>query len=220
MSWEAFIIEARKPNPKVVATLAAYGTLELIHSLQLVMQWPDERIEYTRSYHLLDGTLDKLTDAVMEEVSHIGQNVKFMVLNEPLPVEHCPCCGAGVSRTVKSAIVIRHTDSDWPTDSYCAIYINPETPLITVLFFLRQQQLLASTLHLCGGRFLHYHSDGVDERIAVQPKPSVRAQATRIVRTLLKEWSPGKVFIGTGNADTPQLIEDLDLPDFWEKRRR
>jgi hypothetical protein len=220
MSWENFIIEAWQPNSKVIATLAAYGTLELIHSLQLVMQWPDERIEYTRSYHLLDGTLDKLTDAVMEEVSHIGQNVKLMVLNEPLPVEHCPCCGAGVSRTIKPAVVIRHTDPDWPMDSSCAIYINPETPLITVLFFLRQQQLLVSTLHLCRGRFLHYHGDGVDERIAVQPKPSIRAQAARIVRTLLNEWSPAKVFIATGDPNTPQLIEHLDLPAFWEIRRR
>jgi hypothetical protein len=219
ISWEAFVIEARQPNPKVVATLAAYGTVELIHSLQLVMQWPDERIEYARSYHLLDGTLDELTDAVMEELSHIGQNVKLMVLNQPLPVEHCPCCGAGVSRTVKPAVVIRHTDPDWPTDSSCAVYINQETPLITVLFFLRQQQLLVSTLHLCRGRFLHYHGDGVDERIAVQPKPSIRAQATRILRTLLKEWSPAKVFIGTGDPDTQQLIDDLNLPPCWEIKR-
>jgi hypothetical protein len=200
--------------------LAAYGTVELIHSIQLVMQWPDERIEYTRSYHLLDGPLDKLTDAVMEEVSQIGRNVKLMVLNEPLPVEHCPCCGAGVSRTVKPAVVIRHTDPDWPTDSSCAIYINPETPLITVLFFLRLEQLLVGSLHLCrGGRFLHYHSDGIDERVAVQPNPSIRAQATRIVRRLLKEWSPARVFIGTGDSDTPELIHELNLPAFWEMRR-
>src|ERR1035438_1712344 len=40
-SWEAFVIEAQQSNPRVVATLAAYGTVELIHSLQLIMQWPD-----------------------------------------------------------------------------------------------------------------------------------------------------------------------------------
>ena len=39
-SWEAFVNEARQPFPKVVATLTAYGTKELVHSLQLVMQWP------------------------------------------------------------------------------------------------------------------------------------------------------------------------------------
>lgn len=215
-SWEAFVIEARQPNPKVVATLAAYGSFRLIHSLQLVMQWPDERIEYTRSYHLLDGTLDKLTDAVMEEISQIGRNVKLMVVNEPLSVEHCPCCEAGLSRTIKPAVVIRHTDPDWPTDSSCAIYINPERPWITILFFLRREQLLEGSLHLCGGRFLHYHSDGIDERVAVRPHPSKRAQVTRIVRKLLQEWSPATVFIGTGDPDTPELLDGLKLPAFWE----
>jgi len=220
MSWETFVLEAQQPNPKIVATLAAYGTVELIHSLQLVMQWPDERIEYTRSYHLLDGTPDKLTDAVMEELSHIGQNVKLMVLNEPLPVDHCPCCGAGVSRTVKPAVIIRHTDPDWPTDSSCMIYINPETPSITLQSFLREEQLLLSTLHLCRGKFLHYHDDDIDERLAVQPDTSIRTQATRIVKKLLSEWSPAKVFIGTGDPDAPQLIDELDLPAFWEIGRR
>jgi hypothetical protein len=37
-SWEAFVAEAQRPSPQVVATLSCYGTEELIHSLQLVMQ--------------------------------------------------------------------------------------------------------------------------------------------------------------------------------------
>jgi hypothetical protein len=36
ISWEAFVIEANQPEPTVIATLSAYGTEELIHSLQLV----------------------------------------------------------------------------------------------------------------------------------------------------------------------------------------
>src|SRR4051812_16199643 len=39
-SWESFVLESNKPSPKVLATLSCYGTEELIHSLQLVMQWP------------------------------------------------------------------------------------------------------------------------------------------------------------------------------------
>ena len=54
--------------------LSAYGSYELIHSVQLVMQWAD-RIEYQRSYHLLDGNLDKMTDAVMEELKDFGPGV-------------------------------------------------------------------------------------------------------------------------------------------------
>jgi hypothetical protein len=52
-SWEAFVAEAKKPNHTVLATLSCYGTEEVIHSLQLVMQWPDERIEYKRSFTYL-----------------------------------------------------------------------------------------------------------------------------------------------------------------------
>jgi hypothetical protein len=156
---------------------------------------------------------------VLEEVQQIGRNIKLLMVDEPLPLEHCPCCGTGVSRTVKPAVVIRHTDPDWPTGSSCAIYINTETPLLTVLFSLRQKQLLVGSLHLCEGKFLHYHDEDIDERVAVRRSPSIRAQATRIVRKLLKDWSPARVFIGTGDPDTPELIDDLKLPAFWEIRR-
>jgi len=218
-SWETFVVEARQRNPKVVATLAAYGTVDLIHSLKLVMQWPDERIEYEKSYHLLEGTLDKLTDAVMEEVWQIGRKVKVVIVNEPLAVEHCPCCGSGLGRTSKPAIVIRHTDPDWQAKSSCAIYVNPGWPSITILFFLREKELLAANLHLCRSRFLHYYCEGIDERIAVQPSQSIRANATRIVTRLLKEWSPASVFIGTGDPDAPELTGGLNLPAFWERTR-
>lgn len=100
-SWEAFVADAQRDVPSVKATLACYGTHDLIHSVQLVLQWPDERIEYERSFHLLDGHCDVMTDRVLEEVMAIGKNVKLFLINEPLPVEHCPCCGKGLSRTVK-----------------------------------------------------------------------------------------------------------------------
>ena len=100
-SWEAFVAEARNEHPTVKATVTCYGTYDLIHSAQLVLQWPDERIEYERSYHLLDCNLDLMTDRLLEEVMSIGQHVKLFLIDEPLPVEHCPCCGKGFSRTVK-----------------------------------------------------------------------------------------------------------------------
>lgn len=37
-SWELFVAEAKSPAPRVIATLSAYGSKDLIHSLQLVMQ--------------------------------------------------------------------------------------------------------------------------------------------------------------------------------------
>jgi len=216
-SWENFVLEARKPNPEVIATLSSYGTYELIHSLQLVLQWPDERIEYKRSFHLLDGDLDSLTDHVFDELASIGPNVKFGVIDEPLPVEHCPCCGSGFSRTLKSAVVTRMTNPKWNIESSCFIYINPSRPSIALVFFLGYQQLLSGSLHLCRGRYLHYHCDGIDERIAVKSGISVRAQTQEIVNHILNEWSPATVLIGTGDPDVPDLLEDLELPDIWER---
>lgn len=215
-SWEAFVAEARKPDPKVLAALSAYGTKDLIHSLQLVMQWPDERIEYTRAFHLLDGDLDRLTDEVMEELADIGPKVKLAVVNQPLAVEHCPCCGKGLSRTFKPAVVTRLTDPTWATDSSCSIYINPRQPSLAILFSLRGQEILVGSLHLCQKKFLHYSSEGVDDRVPIRRRPSVRAQATQIVRYILREWSPATLSIGTGDSDQPELISDLQLPECWE----
>lgn len=217
-SWEAFVIEANQPDPKVIATLSGYGTENLIHSLQLVMQWPDERVEYKRSFHLLDGDLDRLTDEVFDELAAIGPKVKLAVINQPLPVEHCPSCRTAFSRTLKPAVVMRLTDVAWATDSACCIYINPDQPSLAIVIFLRQQQVLSGSLHLCQGKFLGYASEGIDDRVPIRPKPSVRAQATRIVNQVLSEWTPSKVFIGTGDPDEPKIINTLALPKCWEVR--
>jgi hypothetical protein len=83
--WESFVAEARCPEPRVIATLSTYGTVELIHSLQLVMQWPDERIAMKQSYHLLDGNLDRLTDEVFADLASIGPKVKMAVSMNRLP---------------------------------------------------------------------------------------------------------------------------------------
>jgi hypothetical protein len=217
-SWEAFVIEASCEAPMVVATLAAYGTEECIHSLQLVMQWPDERIEYKRSFHLLDANIDRLTDEVIAEAQAIGPHVKLIILNDPLPIEHCPCCGSGYSRTVKPALVTRLTDPTWHTDSACSIYINPKEPSLAVSVWLRDQRLFSGRLHLCQGTDLHYTNDHYAERVPLSESRSVRAQASAIVRSVLKEWTPAQILISTGDHDSPSLIDKLDLPRCWEKR--
>ena len=219
-SWEAFVVEARQPSPKVLATLSSYGTYDLIHSLQIVFQWPDERTEYSRSFHLLDGDLDCLTDQVMNEVQSIGPKIKLAVINQPLPVEHCPCCGSGFYRTMKPAVAARLTDPAWATSSACVIYINPQHASLTLTFFLDEKELFRGSLHLCRQAYLHYHSEGIDERVPVKPKPSIRAQVTQIVHSILREWQPAIVLIGTGEVDRPNVIEDLELPKVWELGHR
>ena len=216
IDWERFVVEARSPEPRVLATLSAYGTVEVIHSLQLVMQWPDERIAMKQSYHLLDGNLDRLTDEVFADLASIGPNVIMTVISEPVAVEHCPCCGTGYSRKLKSAVVARLTDPGWETESSASIYINPAQPSLAILISLRGEQMMQGHLHLCEGRYLHYHSESIDDRVPVKRQPSVRTQASQIVATVLHEWKPTMVFIGTGNPDKPQMIGDLALPKCWE----
>lgn len=218
--WENFVAEASCLEPKVLATLSAYGTIELIHSLQLVMQWPDERIAMKQSYHLLDGDLDRLTDEVLADIASIGPNVRMAVINEPLAVEHCPCCGSGYSRTLKPAVVARLTDPDWATESSASIYINPDQPSLVILISLREEQLVQGHLHLCQSHYLHYRSEGIDDRVPVDRQASVRTQADRIVRTVLEQWKPAMIFIGTGNPERPQMIKNLTLPKCWEEYRR
>ena len=215
-SWEAFVAEARRPAPKVLATLSTFGSEELVHSLQLVMQWPDETIEYTKSYHLLDGDLDRLTDRVFEELASIGEHVKLALVNQVLPVEHCPCCGTGFSRTMKPAVVKRLTDPSWATESSCNIYVNPNQPSLAALVYLRDEILITSSLHLCQGKFLHFNNDWFDDRVALKPRPSVRTQASQIINHFLDEWQPAIVRIGTGSPDAPEPISDLLLPNCWE----
>lgn len=182
------------------------------------MQWPDERIEYKRSFHLLDGDLDRLTDEVFDELAGIGPKVKLALINQPLPVEHCPSCRTAFSRTLKAPVVTRLTDPAWAMESACAIYINPDRPSLAINLSFREQQILAGSLHLCQRKFLDYSSEGIDERVPIKSKPSIRAQATRIVNQVLREWTPSKVFIGTGDPDKPEIIKTLALPKCWEVR--
>lgn len=215
-SWEAFVVEANQPNPRVIATLSAFGSEELIHSLQMVMQWPDERIEYKRSFHLLDGDLDRLTDEVFDELATIGPKVKLALIDQPLAVEHCPSCRTAFSRTLQPPVVTRLTDPAWATESACGIYINPDQPSLSIVLSFRDQQILSGSLHLCQRKFLDYSSEGIDERVPVKARPSIRTQATRIVNQVLREWTPSRVFIGTGDSDAPKIINTLTLPACWD----
>jgi hypothetical protein len=215
--WERFVAEAKMPASRVIAAVTCYGTKELVHSVQLVMQWADGKIEYERSFHLLEGDFDQITDGLIKEIQTVGPNMKMVLVDEPQPVEHCPCCGKGYSRTVNQSVVTRLTDPAWETDSICSIYVNPSQPSLGLVFSLGQRIVLDATLHLCQGQYLHYHAETVDEQVPVRSREDVRAQAVGLVQHILADWSPARVAIGTGDADSPQLIDTLELPAAWEE---
>ncbi len=164
--------------------------------------------------------LDRLTDEIVADVSSISPRITVALINEPLPVEHCPCCGTGLSRTVKPAIVRKLTDPAWATGSAACIYLNPTRPSLAIVLFLRSQGIFSGHLHLCQGRYLHYHCDYFDDGVPLDPCASVRTQATRIVNTVLREWQPAQTHIGTGHPDRPSPLPDLILPKVWEQERR
>lgn len=216
-SWEAFVEEARKPNPGVLAVINAYG--EPIHSMKLVLQWANGRIEFERTYHLHHGPMESWIDHAMEEVECLGKKVQIALINKPLPVEYCPCCNSSTSRTVDEGWARKLTAKNWAADSICSIYINPTSASLAINISLKHETVHQSHLHRCG-MHLHYHCREFDERVHIQRKEGVRSQATRIIQKVLKQWQPARLLIGTGDHDKPTLIRRFALPPCWEKRPR
>jgi hypothetical protein len=225
--WESFVAAARQPEPAVFGTVTAYGTVACIHSIQLVMQWPNGDVEYSRAFHLLDGDVEWLAEqSVREAQSFGGRMFTIYQVDRPMPVDHCPCCGSGLLRTMSPGFSRRLQDPTWATESVCAIYVEPAEPALALIFALADEEIATIDLHLCVGRTLHYHnSSGYEERIEVTDT-SVRERTNRTVRGILRDWAPARAYLGTGDGESPTVIEwttpygDLPLPRCWEQARK
>jgi hypothetical protein len=217
-SWEDFLAEATQNDPKILATVSVYGNYEHIHAAQLVIQRLNEEIEYERVFHLFEGGYEYWAEEIVREVHELGANIKIAFVNEPLPVDHCPCCGKGYSRTIKKGFALKMASPNWSTYSVCSIYINPNQPSLALTVFLKDELIYQGNLHLCRGTHLHYSCDYYDESIKVKRQPSVRTQASAIVQKVINTWEPNTLFIGTGEHEEPYLINDFKLPRCWENR--
>ena len=215
-SWEQFVSACHRPGSAVLATVALFGNKDIIHSAQIVYQWRDEKIEHKRSFHLLDGGYERWADEMIREVMSIGPHLGIVMVDEPQPVEHCPCCGTGFSHTTKTALVVKLTDERWSAHSVMSIYINPDHPSLAVSLAFDGEHLYSGSLHLCQSQLLHYVCDYYEERIRLEKRPSVRTQATRLVEKLVEQWSPAKLFTGTGHHDSPEIVDEFVLPRCWE----
>ena len=215
-NWERFVRASRTPGAPVLATVTVFGTTEHLHSAQLVLQWADGSVEHARSFHLLEGTLERWVDEIAEQVDSIGAHLQLALVDGPQAVEHCPSCGSGKSRTVDRTRALMLTDSDWKVDSVTSIYVNPDRPSLALTLALGNETLQSGSLHLCQGRFLHYQCDQYEERLSLKRQPSIRTQATKLVERIIREWQPARVVVGTGEPDSPEVMNGLDLPLCWE----
>ena len=109
------------------------------------------------------------------------------------------------------------TAHDWSEQSIGSIYVNPGQPSLAVHIAYRTDPIVSASLHKCG-RDLHLHTENFDERRPITRRPSVRSQVTSLVMRFLSEWRPGKILIGTGDPDAPELMDQLRLPRCWETR--
>ncbi|MCM3172888.1 hypothetical protein [Paenibacillus sp. MER 99-2] len=219
ISWEAFVYEASQDDTKVLAVLNAYGDYDKIHSLRLIFQWENEKVEFERVYHLLDGPMDKLIDKALEEISWLGKDIKLVLIDNPLEIEYCPCCNNSYSNTINSGFIKKLNSGSWEQDSICTIYINPEQPSLAITMFLQNEMIYSGSLHHCKNQKLHFVCDNFEESIVIDSVPSVRTQATKLIEKIIRDWEPGQIFIGTGDPDKPQIINGMILPRCWERKK-
>ncbi|WP_143467582.1 HNH endonuclease signature motif containing protein [Leptolyngbya ohadii] len=215
-SWEGFVAEAQKPNSMACAVLTMYGTHSEIHSIQAVFQWANGKIEFERTYHQLDRTAEDCINNLFSQFEWLGTDIKLIIIDEPLPVEYCPCCSSPLKRFLAENQYKRIFHNSWEAESLCAIYINPHQPSLALSLFLEGEVIYQGALHLCGN-FLHYTCSNFEERFPITKRASVRTQVTGIIQEILDIWNPGHIFIGTGDHEDPCLIGNFDLPKFWEK---
>ena len=215
LEWEAFVKEAQKESPKVLAVINIYGTEESIHTMVLIFQSIESKIIFERQYHLLTGPPESWIDSAIDEVRWLGSNIPLSVVDKPLPIEYCPCCGKSLANVIDSNVAKRITASNWEQKSICSIFINTSQPSLAIILLYEKEVLLTGSLHKCG-KYLHFICDNFEERVPIKKSPSVRTQATRILSKVLDEWHPAQILIGTGDEYDPEIIDNLNLPRIWE----
>lgn len=215
IEWEEFVEECKKDEPKVLATINAYGTYENIVGMKIIFQWLDGKIVFERSYQQLDGDLDYWTDKAIEEVLRFGKNVKIILIDEPLKIEYCPNDKVSLSRTLDEPAARKLIANDWKENAVATVYTNPKQASLAIVIFYKNEELMHMSIHRCGNRIKYIDYKGV-KSAKVRPL-RVRKQVNAYVKQLLEKWDIENVFYGTGNPDKPRLTKGCELPLCWEK---
>jgi hypothetical protein len=150
LEWEAFVAEAAKEAPAILATVTGYGNIESVHAMQLAFQWADGRLVFERVYHLLDGPPAKWADWAVAEVASFGPAIKIVLIDRPMPVEHCPSCARGMTTTLPPGFARRLASRTWASSSVCSIYVNPRRASLAVMIHDDHGEAFVAFLHRCG----------------------------------------------------------------------
>ena len=218
--WEETVVEAQKDNPKLLAVINVYGTEESIHSTRFFIQTTDKEIIYERIYHLLQSSMEDWTDRIMEEIIWLGKNIKLTIIDKPLQIEYCPCCKKTLLSILDENVAIRLTTEDWKEKAIASIYINPKVTRITIMIFYDNDILFTGVLHKCNKVHLHFISENYEERVPITKNIGVRSQVTQIVAKICStgDLDLASIFVGTGDENNPEILDDFNLPKFWEYR--
>ena len=214
--WEAFVLETQKENPKVLAVVNTYGSDDNVIGMRLLFQTENSKIILQRMFNPLESSWEKWTDATVEDILWLNSKIPLVYINSPLQIEYSQC-GHSLANVLDSNLAKKILAEDWDEKSLCSIYINPSQPSLALLIQYENEVLLAVTLHKCGSS-LHLSCNNFDEEITLKKRSAIRTQVTQVINKLLETWQPGLVFIGTGNQDDPDLIDDLHLPRIWEEK--
>lgn len=228
IEWENFVLKARGKPPGVIALINWFGTGEEIHSMKLTIHDESKYIGIERVYHrhLQRSSRPELwIDLVKEELDWLGEDIKVTDIPFLEPVEDCPCCNSSYSRTIDPPYFQRLTSDDWHDKSIFDIYINPKKPylLLTVAYVgdIKDPESISEYcvwIHKCGN-FINLSDGKTNDASEITNRPSVRTQVTTIVKDIVENWEPGRVFIRTGDHDNIKFIQNLDLPVCWERGR-
>lgn len=217
--WETFVSECKKENPRIIATINVFGSIDNIVGMKLVFQWVDGKIEFERIYQLLDSPFEDWIDNAISEVSRFGKNIKIALVDKPLPIEYCDECKNSISRTIDENMATMITSADWEKVALSTVYINPnQASLAICIFYNTQEPIYSVSIQKSNGK-LHISDNKKDEFLYFSKRSSKRVQVVKLIKKILKTWNIHKTFIGTGDEDNPTIINNYDLPICWESNK-
>lgn len=214
--WESFISETQKDSPNVLAVINAYGSNESIIGMRFLFQTENSKIVLQRIFNPLDSPWEKWAESLIEDIFWLNSKIPLVYIDAPLQIEYCQL-GHSLANVLDSNIAKKLLAKEWNKKSICSIYINPSKPSLALLIYYEDDVIFAATIHKHDS-LLYLSCDNFDEKITLSKKSTVRTQVTQVVNRLLQNWQPAIIFVGTGDEDNPDLIDDIHLPKIWDSK--